>query len=357
MTSEDIRTIMLMLLFVVLSAFFSATETAFSSLSRTKIKSLADKGNARAKLTLGLISGYDSLLSTVLVGNNIVNIALASVATVFFVSHWGDSGTTLSTLIVTVVVLIFGEITPKSMAKESPESFAMFSAPFIKALGVVLFPINWLFSKWKKLIARIFKVRGDRRLTDAELLTIVAEAQHDGALDEQESELIRSAIDFNDQKAVGIATPRVDIAGVSIDASNEQIIEVFRDTEFSRLPVYDGTIDNIVGIVHQKDFYNSVIRDRKPLREVINEVVFITEFMKIGSLLKLLQSKKCHMAVITDEFGGTVGIVTMEDIFGTSTTTWSRKSSPCPRAFIASRARRTRRICLSSSVSRGRLSR
>lgn len=308
-------TIIMIVIGIVMSAYFSATETAFSSLNKIRIKNLAEKGNKKADLVLRLANNYDNLLSTILIGNNIVNIASASLATVFFVKLLGDErGPSVSTAVITVAVLIFGEVTPKSIAKETPERFAMFSAPFLHVLSVVLTPFNFLFAKWKKLISRVVKSPDDSGITDEELLSIVEEAKEEGAIDEQENMFIKSALEFTDQEAIDILTPRIDITAVSTETTKEELAEIFAETGYSRLPVYEDTVDHIIGIIYQKDFYNSVMYSGKEIADIIRPALFIPKNKKIGVLLNELQQKKIHIAVVLDEFGGTVGIVTMEDI-------------------------------------------
>lgn len=300
---------------VILSAYFSATETAFSSLNRIRIKNMAENGNKRAKLVLDMTENYDAMLSTILIGNNIVNIACASLATLLFVAWCGEeSGPTVSTVVMTLVVLIFGEVTPKSIAKESPEKFAMFSAPFLRLLMVIFTPFNYLFKQWKKFISLIFKSKDDRSITEEELLTIVEEAEQEGGIDEGESSLIKSAIEFSELEAQDILTPRVDIEGVSTEATKEEVAEIFTQTGFSRLPLYEDTIDRIVGIVYHKDFYNYVYGTDKEISSIVRPAIFTTKNTKIDALLKELQKQKLHIAVVLDEYGGTVGIVTLEDI-------------------------------------------
>lgn len=300
---------------IVMSAYFSATETAFSSLNRIRIKNMAEKGNKRAGLVMRLSENYDSLLSTILIGNNIVNIASASLATVLFVKLLGDEfGPSVSTIVTTIVVLIFGEVSPKSIAKESPEKFAMFSAPFLNMLMALLTPCNFLFRQWKKLLSRIIKSTDEGGITEEEFLSIVEEAKQDGGIDEQENMLIRSALEFTEQEAADIITPRIDITAVSTETTKEEIAAVFVDTAYSRLPIYEDTIDHIVGILYQKDFYNYVYRGEKEISEIIRPALFVPENKKIGILLKELQQKKIHIAVVLDEYGGTVGIITLEDI-------------------------------------------
>lgn len=314
MDSDSIYSIIAIICLVLLSAFFSASETAYSSLNTFRMRHLAKTGDRRAELVLKLAENYDKLLSSILVGNNIVNITAASVGTVFFVKHFQAGGATISTIVITVVVLIFGEISPKSMAKESPERFAMFSAQPLRFLIWLLTPVNFLFSLWKKLLSKLFKSTDDPSITEEELLTIVDEAEQEGAIDDADKQLINSVIEFNDLKAVDIFTPRVDVDAVSKDASLEFIKNVFLNTGYSRLPVYEETIDSIIGVIHLRDFFELSSKKNKALADILSPVVYITPGILISELLKLLQSSKNHMAVVTDEYGGTLGIVTMEDI-------------------------------------------
>lgn len=312
-------TLKLVLIFalLVLSAFFSATETAFSSLNKTRLKSLAEHGNKKADRALKLADRYDSLLSTILVGNNIVNIAMAAIGTLLFTEllNSADTGATVSTAVITIVVLIFGEVTPKSLAKEEPEKFAMHVTPVIGALMKVLTPVNWLFAKWKTFLGHFFKNKEDRRLTQDELITMVEEVEQEGVLDKEESELVRSAIEFRDQEVGDILTPRVKIDGVALDETTEEVENVFLKTGYSRLPVYEDTLDNIVGVLHQKDFYRALKQSGKVnLSEIMKEPVYVPEATGIDDLLRQMQKEKVQLAVVTDEYGGTAGIVTMEDI-------------------------------------------
>lgn len=306
--------IIAMVVCVAFSAYFSATETAFTSLNRIRMKNMANDGNKKAKEVMELSDNYDNLLSTILVGNNIVNIALSSIATVMFISLYPKYGATIATAVATVVVLIFGEISPKSLAKEHPERFAMFSAPFIKVLTILLTPINWIFAQWKKVLAKVFNADGVRPITEEELLTMVEEAQTEGGIDEEQSELIQNAIEFNDLEAWDVLTPRVDIMAVEVDETEEEVEKMFLETGFSRLPVYEDDLDNIVGVLNQKDFHNYIKGGRASLSEYVKPVIFVAGSMKIAQLLKKLQTVKTHIAIIVDEYGGTDGLVTMEDI-------------------------------------------
>lgn len=312
---SDTLSLIIILFCIIMSAYFSATETAFSSLNRIRVKNMAEKGDRKAALVLSIADNYDSMLSTILIGNNIVNIASASLATVLFVKMLGeDAGASMSTIVTTVVVLIFGEVSPKSIAKESPEAFARFSAPFLKVLIKVLTPLNFLFRQWKKLLSCIIKTKEERGITEEELLTIVEEAEAVGGIGKEEGTLIRSAIEFNELAAVDIFTPRVDVVGVSVNATKDEVAEIFAQTGYSRLPVYENNMDEILGILYQKDFHNSILRTDTLIREAVRPVLFVAKNKKIGDLMKELQQKKLHIAIVMDEYGGTAGIVTLEDI-------------------------------------------
>lgn len=307
--------IIAMLACVICSAYFSATETAFSSLNKTRIKTLAEDGHKRAKLVLKLSNDYDRLISTILIGNNIVNILAASLGTLMFVKLLGeDIGATVSTVVVTVVVLIFGEISPKSIAKDFPEKFAMFSAPIIQFLIWILTPLNFLFWLWKKFLSLFLKKKEDEKLSQAELLMFVEEVQEGGSIDTNEGHLLRNAIEFGDLKAEDILTHRVDLEALPVDATPEEVAEQFENSKFSRLPVYKEDIDHIVGILHLKDFYGINGITTQPISEIMTPPLYIHRTEKISDLLKQLQTTKSHMAVVVDEYGGTLGIVTMEDI-------------------------------------------
>lgn len=299
---------------LMMSAYFSATETAFSSLNKTRMKVLADNGNKRAALVLRLSKDYDKLISTILIGNNIVNIAIASIGTLLFVAVYGDIGATISSVVVTVAVLIFGEITPKSIAKDYPEKFAMMSARSIRFWLVVLTPLNFLFSKWKKLVSRFIKSDGSEKVSHEELLVMVEDVEQNGGIDKNEGELLRNAIEFTDLTAQEILTHRIDVEAVDVDDSHEDIAKAFTRTRFSRLLVYQGSIDHVVGVLHQKDFYRDGSMTDEPISKVMTKPVFVYQHTKVREILKRLQMEKSHLAVVVDEFGGTLGIVSMEDI-------------------------------------------
>ena len=306
--------LIVMAVLILMSAYFSATETAFSTFNKTKMKTLAENGNATAALVCRLADDYDRLLSTILIGNNIVNIALASIGTILFVGALGDIGATVSTAVITVLVLIFGEITPKSVAKNSPEKFALLSANIINVMIYLFMPLNFLFAQWKKLVNRIFKPDADTKLSQEELLMLVDEVQQGGSIDKSEGELLRNAIEFTERDAEDILTHRVDLEAVPIDATKEEVARIFTESKFSRILVYEDSIDHIVGVIHLKDFYTGDGITQKSLREIMTPPIFIMRHEKIDTILRELQRKKSHIAVVVDEYGGTYGIVTMEDI-------------------------------------------
>ena len=314
MESFIIKNVIALAALILFSAYFSSTETAFSSLNKTRIKTMAENGNKKAALVLKLYDNYDKLISTILIGNNIVNIAMASIGTVLFVKLYGDIGATISTAVITVAVLIFGEITPKSIAKDNPEKFSLFAAPFISVLITLLTPVNALFSLWKKMVSRVLKFENDSKMSQEELLMLVDEVKEGGSIDSEESSLLKNAIEFSELRAEDILTHRVDIEAVDVDSDKSEIANIFTDTKFSRLPVYEETIDHIIGIIHQKDFYCGEGITLKSIREIMTPPIFVLKSEHIDELLKLLQKNKSHVAVVLDEYGGTLGIVSLEDI-------------------------------------------
>lgn len=314
MNPENIRNIIALAVLILMSGYFSATETAFLSCNKTRLRTMAEKGNKRAALVNKLNESYDRLLSTILIGNNIVNLTAASIGTILFVRLYGDIGATVSTVVLTVLVLIFGEITPKNVAKDCPEKLAMFSAPIIRVLIWIFTPLNFLFGLWKKLVSKVLHLESDSKMSQEELLMLVEEVREGGTIDSEEGDLLKNAIEFNDMRAEDILTHRVDLEAVDIESTKEEIAEVFTQSKFARLPVYEDSIDNIIGILNMKDFYDGTGITAKSIRDIMTKPLFVLKSEKIDELLKLLQETKSQMAVILDEYGGTLGIVTLEDI-------------------------------------------
>ena len=309
--------IIILVVLVILSAFFSAVETSYTSLNKIKLKTLAQEGKGSARTALKLVENYDNLLYAILIGNNIVNLTASSVATLLFIDIFTNNpslGSTVSTIATTVVVLIFGEITPKTIAKTIPERFAMAFAGIVRFFVIIFTPLCWLFSGWKKLILKIFKFKPDEGITEEELINIVEEAGEGGSLNDNEATLIRSAIEFNDLDVEDIYVPRVNVIAIEKDTPIDEIKALFVEHSFSRLPVYEEDIDHVIGMLHEKDFYAALARGATDIKDCITNIAFATEHMKISTLLKSLQKQKIHMAVVVDEYGGTCGIVTMEDI-------------------------------------------
>jgi CBS domain containing-hemolysin-like protein len=307
------------LLCVVMSAYFSATETAFNTFNRIRVKNLAEKGEKKAVRALELAENYDTLISTILIGNNIVNILAASLATIYFKELLTGGVaepfyTAISTAVMTLLVLTFGEICPKTIAKQSPDKFVLFSTPFISVLVVIFKPLSAIFKLLQNLLSKIFKAEEDQGMTEEELISIVEEAAEDGNLDEEESTLIKSAIEFNELEVGDIFTPRIDITAVRSDITKENLAKVFTESGYSRIPIYDDDLDNIHGIVYYKDFFSDAHTTNIPISEIVKPVMYVTKTQKINDLLKDLQEKQMHLAVVTDEYGSTAGIVTLEDI-------------------------------------------
>ena len=309
-------TLIIALVFLVAcSAFFSASETAFSSLNQIRLKSRAEDGDASAARVLAMAEKYDKLLSTILIGNNIVNIAAASIGTILFTRALGaERGATMSTIVLTIVVLIFGEVTPKSLAKEMPETVATAVSPMLNLLMVLFTPLTWLFSQWKRLLGHFVHSTEEDTITEGELMTMVSEAENDGELTDRESELIRSAIEFDDVEVEEILTPRVDVVAVEDNTSLDEVAQTFAESGYSRLPVYHDTIDNIIRVVHEKDFYLARLKKETSLEELVKPTLYTTGSTQISQLLRTLREQHHHLAVVVDEYGGTEGIITLEDI-------------------------------------------
>ena len=304
-----------LVILVGFSAFFSASETAFSSLNQIRLKSRAEGGDSSAARVLAMAEQYDKLLSTILIGNNIVNIAAASIGTILFTQMLGaERGATMSTIVLTIIVLIFGEVTPKSLAKEMPEKVATAVSPFLVLLMALMTPLTWLFTQWKKLLGHFVHSGEADTITEGELMTMVSEAENDGELTDRESELIRSAIEFDDVEVEEILTPRVDVVAVEDDIPLEELAQTFAESGYSRLPVYHGTIDNIIGVVHEKDFYIARLKKATKIDDLVVPTLYTTGSTQISQLLRTLREQHHHLAVVVDEYGGTEGIITLEDI-------------------------------------------
>ena len=313
--------ILAVVILLVFSSLFSAIETAFSCASKIRLKNMASDGDSRATEVLHILENYDRLLTTVLIGNNIVNISAATVSTILFTDLIGSAnGPTVSTVVLTVLTLMFGEIAPKSVAKQCPEKFSCAMVGFMKFFLAVLSPLSWLAGGWTYIVNHVIKIQEDESDISDELITMVDEAEKDGDLEEHQSDLISNAISFNDLDVKDVLTPRVDVVAVDITSPVDEIERAFRENSFSRLPVYENSIDNIVGVIHEKDFYELRYHDRGPVRKIIKQVIYTSPNTAISVVMKQLQTSKLHMAVVLDEYGGTEGIITLEDIIAVSYT-------------------------------------
>jgi len=312
----SLRTLTLILLvLIVLSAFFSASETALTSCSKLRLKKLAKNGNERANKVLKLIDSYDETLSTILIGNNIVNIAAASISAAVCTAYFGAEGLAAATIITAIVVIIFGELLPKSAAKDLPEKFALFCAPLLSFLVLILTPLNFFFKTAKAFLTKVLKRNTSRGLTEDELLLMVDEVENDGAINKEDSELIKSAIEFSDIRVREIMTPRVDAVTIDLAEGNQEALKTFVSHGFSRLPVYKEDDDKMIGIIHAKDFFTAYINNPAfKLERIVKDIAYVHSSTKISLVMKTLQDQKVEMAMVVDSYGTIRGLVTTEDI-------------------------------------------
>ena len=314
---DHLPLIIAIVILVLLSGFFSGTETAFSCANKIKLKTLVSQGKKNAKAVYKFADeNYDKLVTAILIGNNIVNLTASALATILFANLIANAeiSATVSTAVLTVVVLLFGEITPKYLASIYPEKVCFLFYPLMQLFYWILWPLSKIFDFYKAGLAKAFKLKKDETVTDEELLSLVEEAEESGTLKEDESELVRSALEFDDLKVEDILVPRVDVYAVDEESTMDEIREVFEKTGYSRLPVYKETIDNVIGLIHERDFFTAYIKGEKEIGHIVQDIVFTTEYTRISTLLKQLQKQKIHMAAVSDEYGGLLGIVTLEDI-------------------------------------------
>ncbi|WP_019228185.1 HlyC/CorC family transporter [Sedimentibacter sp. B4] len=314
MDDDGISQVAILIILLIMSAFFSACEAAFNDYSRIRMKNLACSNNKKAELVIRLDEKSDSLISTILIFNNTFNITAASLAVYIFSRNFESNGIAISTTLILLAILIFGELIPKGLAQFAPEKFAMFSAPMMSIFIFLCSPINAVLAVLKKMFYKLFESEIQPSITEDELRTMIDEVENEGVINKNESDLIRSAIEFNETVVEDIYTPRIEIVGIEEDESLDEIKEKFLVSGYSRLPVFQGDMDNIVGVLHEKDFYQALSRKEKDIKKLVSKIIYITPNKKISELLKELQRSKAHMAAVIDEYGGTEGIVTMEDI-------------------------------------------
>lgn len=310
------ETVIILVILVFLSAFFSATETAFTSANRIRLKSMAEEEGSRgAGIALKVMEKYDKCLTTILVGNNIVNIATSSLATILCVQLFGSRGPVIATAATTVIVLIFGEITPKTIAKGNAEAFCIGIGRIIWLLMIILTPVSAIFLLIQKGASKLFNKKTEVSVTEQELMHIIDEIEDQGVLEEQESDLVRNALEFDETTAEQIMQPRVNVVGIDLYADNRQIMETFKTEAYTRLPVYEKSLDHIVGVLCYRDFIQKILEEKDfTITEITSDILYIPSLMRISEVLKKMQKEKEHMAVVVDQYGGTAGIVTLEDI-------------------------------------------
>ena len=315
---DHLPLIFAIIVLVLLSGFFSGTETAFSCANKIRLKTYVSQGKRKAKAVYKFADeDYDKLVTAILVGNNVVNLTASALGTILFANiliNKPDLAPTVSTIVLTVVVLLFGEITPKYLASVYPEKMCFLFYPLMHLFYVILWPFTKIFNFYKAMLAKVFKLKKDETVTDEELLSLVEEAEESGTLKEDESELVRSALEFDDLKVEDILVPRVNVYAVDVESTMDEVCETFKKTGYSRMPVYKDTIDNVVGVIHERDFFVGYLNGEKEIGHLVQEIAFTTEHTRISALLKQLQKQKIHMAAVSDEYGGLVGIVTLEDI-------------------------------------------
>ena len=317
MPDGSVPLLICIIILIILSGCFSLTETAFSCVNKIKMRAMSNAGNKKAEKVLNFVENkFDKLISTILVGNNIVNLTCATISTIFFakILRNGVNSSVISTIVMTIAVLIFGEITPKFLAKINPEKMSMAFYPFILFFYYLFYPVNVVFGGWKWLIKKIFHVKSEEIITEQEIITVIEEAEEDGTIKEEETKLIRSVIEFDDLEVGDVLVPRVNVVAVEKNTDVERIRKIFDKEGYSRLPVFDKTIDKIIGTIHEKDFFNNYLKGNKDITPIIQTAFFTTEHQKISVLLKQLQKNKVHIAIVLDEYGGTAGLVTLEDI-------------------------------------------
>lgn len=318
MDSIPYDSIILLVTLLLLSGYFSASETAITSANKVRLRSRAESNNVKAKRSLKMIENFDQSLSTILIGNNIVNIAMATISTKMATDMYGNNAKTLilTTIILTILVLIFGEILPKSLAKQFAEKYLLTMSGSLSIVMKVFYPITWLFVKLRVGITKLIGSKHEEpTVTDADVKALVEIGEEEGSFLTQERELLHNAIEFDDIFVKDILTPRPDVIGVSINSTIEQIKDIFIKEKYSRMPVYEGSIDNIVGIISHRNFFDLYVQQNNfDIKVILRKPYFVISSVKISNLLKELQKNKIHLAVVIDEYGGTSGIISLEDI-------------------------------------------
>lgn len=315
-TATETGQLIIILICIMLSAFFSSIETAFSFVNVIRIQSYADDGNKKAKKVLYVTNHFDKALTTILICNNIVNLSCSSLATTLCLRLFGDPGTAIATGVTTLLVLTFGEILPKCIAKEHSEAYSLNTASILKTLMILLTPVVFLFMALKSLALKMAGTKGEQpSVTEDELKQIVENIEGEGVLEEDESEMVQSVLDFDEKTVLEVLTPRVDMTAIDIMDSPEKLKRIIIESRYSRIPVYKDTIDHIIGVLHTRDYLEELVAGKEPnIGKLISPAYFIFNNQKLSTILSDFKKKRLHIAVVTDEYGGTLGIVTMEDL-------------------------------------------
>ncbi|KEI02351.1 HlyC/CorC family transporter [Clostridium botulinum] len=314
--STRIIAVVILLILIGLSALFSASETALTSLSKIRIRQMKEEGIKRAEIVDKLVDNTNKMLSAILVGNNVVNIGASALATSIAINQFGEKGVTISTVVMTIVVLIFAEITPKSLASSNPEKVSLGVAKYIEFITVVLNPIAVVFTYITKGILKIFGVNADTSkpfITEEELKTMLDVSHEEGVLEITERKMIYNVFEFGDSQVKDVMIPRADIVALDINSSYDEIVETFKMQQFSRIPIYEEEIDNVIGILHVK---NLVLASKEnfDIRDIIHEPYFTYEYKKTTELFEEMRKQRISLTIVLDEYGGTVGLITMEDL-------------------------------------------
>lgn len=315
---EAMWKLIFLIILLFFSGFFSASETALMTLSKIRIKKMLEDNIKGAETIDKLVKNPSKLLSAILIGNNVVNIGASALATSLAIDYYGSTGVGISTGIMTLLVLIFGEITPKSLAAQNSEKVSLRVAKFIHIVTIILNPIILFLTRITNLLVRLMGGKTDRKqpfITEEELRTIVNVSHEEGVLEVEEKDMIYNVFEFGDSKAKDVMTPRTDMVAIEINSSYEEIIHIFKQEQFSRIPIYESTTDNIVGILHVKDLlFLENSKAEFDLKKYMREPYFTYEFKLITELFDEMRTNRIHMVIVLDEYGGTEGLITIEDL-------------------------------------------
>lgn len=309
--------LIVILILLILSAFFSSAETAFTTVNHIHIRSLVEAGNKRAKIVSDILAQSSKMLSAILIGNNIVNITASSLATTFVISIWGNAATGFATGILTILVLIFGEITPKTAATMHADKIALSYARIISFIMIIFTPLIFIIDKLSLVSMKIFHIDPNKKknvITEKELRTIVEVSHEDGVIESEEKRIINNLFDFGDSQAKDIMIPRIDMTLADVNSSYNEILEIFRDEKYTRIPIYENSVDNVIGIINVKDLLLFDSHDDFNIRDILRKPYFTYEYKNTSELMQELRKTSTNVTIVMDEYGSTVGMITLEDL-------------------------------------------